>query len=45
MKVVEILDKLDIRIGDIKQKYCENCQEWDCYECPYEMEDGDGKDV
>ena len=41
MKVVEMLDKLDIRIKDIKEKYCENCQEWVCDGCPYEMEESD----
>ena len=41
MNVSNMLAKLNTRISDIEQKYCGNCQEWDCDECPYEMEESD----
>ena len=38
MKVDELLRKLEKTIEDIKEKYCENCQECDCDYCAYETE-------
>lgn len=38
MKVDELLRKLEGTIEGIKEKYCENCQEWDCDYCAYETE-------
>lgn len=45
MRVIEIIEKLQSEVIKLKEKYCENCQEFECcYYCPFELErseDGD----
>lgn len=38
MKVADLIKTLDKQKQNIVEKYCENCQQWDCDECPYEKD-------
>lgn len=40
MKVSDRLDDLERLIEELKEKYCENCQQFDCDMCPHQIEDG-----
>lgn len=41
MRVSEIIEELQSKVIKLKEKYCENCQEWECcYCCPFELERG-----
>lgn len=35
MTVHEKIKELFLLIHKIEEKYCENCQTYDCYMCPY----------
>ena len=39
MTVSEKIDELTDIINALKEKYCENCQQYDCDICPYLMEE------
>ena len=41
MKVVEKFGELKEQIDKIEDRYCANCQEWDCSLCPYDYEGGE----
>lgn len=38
MNVSEKLEKLQKKIDKIKEKFCYNCQEFDCDFCPFEYD-------
>jgi len=33
MKVVDIIEKLEAQIEQLREKYCAECQEWSCENC------------
>lgn len=42
MTISEKIDELTDIIDALKEKYCENCQSYDCDMCPYLMEEDNG---
>lgn len=42
MTVSEKLKELKDIIDTLEEKYCENCQQYDCDICPYWMEEDNG---
>lgn len=38
MLVTEKLKLLKDSVEELESKYCENCQEWDCDYCRFELE-------
>lgn len=41
MKIVEKIEDLKDQIEVIEDRYCANCQEWDCSLCPCIYEEGE----
>jgi len=41
MKAIEKIEKLEEEIEKLKEKYCDNCQEYDCDFCFAEIEEGE----
>jgi len=39
MKADELIRKLENEIYAIREKYCDNCQEWDCDYCWAEVDE------
>ena len=44
MTVDERIIQLNDEIDELKEKYCGNCQEWNCDYCGYRLEEGEGND-
>lgn len=38
MKAVDRIAELQSEINNLTEKYCENCQEFECDFCPFEVE-------
>ena len=38
MRVVDLIEETQSSIRELTEKYCENCQEFDCDYCPFDAE-------
>ena len=41
MTADELIRKLENEIYELREKYCESCQEWDCEYCWAEVDGGE----
>lgn len=44
MSVAEELELLKGTIAELEEKYCQNCQEWDCDCCWANVDDAEGRE-